>query len=220
MTPSQQQKREIHHPQQAVQQKAHKAQLLWIVLGLSLGLFLAELGVGLWSRSLSLLAAAGHMLSDVLTVGIALVAIWLTKRTSQDPDNVNSQSAETWAALINGLILTTVAAFIGWEAVVHFQTPEPVEELPMLGMAVLALLVKGLSASLLYENSHDDLNVRGVFLHAVADTVSFLGVIFAALAIYYLDWLWADAIASLLIAIFIGFNALLLVRDSVKSLAS
>ncbi len=197
---------------------SQKRRLLWIVFGLRSGLFLAELTTGLWTHSLSLLAVSGHMLVDVLTIGVALIATWFAERSFKDETTFDSFQVEAWAALINGLILMGIAVLIAWKVVERFQAPESVEGLPLLMMAALGVVVKGVNASLLYSDSHHDLNLRGVFLHAIADTASSVSLILAALAVFYLNWLWADAASSLLVACLMMLSALLLVRDSLRVL--
>lgn len=188
-------------------------QLLWIVLGLRIGFFLIELGVGIWSHSLSLLAGAGHLFSDLLTLGLTLVAAWLVQHQSLDPTAWKYKRLEAWVALLNGVSLGAIALLIDWEAVKHLQNPEPILGLPVLLVAGLSLVINGLSVQLLYPHSHHDLNFRGVLLHGVADAASSISVILAALAIYFFNWLWADAAASLLVALFIGISAISLLRD-------
>lgn len=196
-----------------------KRRLLWIVFGMRSGLFLAELVTGLWTHSLSLLAVSGHMLVDVLTIGVALIATWLAERSFKDEIPFDQERVEAWAALINGLLLMGIAAVVAWEVVKRFYSPEPVAGLPMLMMAGLGFVVKGVNASLLYSDSHHDLNLRGVFLHAIADAASSVSLILAASAVFYLGWLWADAASSLLVASLMTLSALLLIRDSLRILS-
>ena len=191
-----------------------KIQLLGTVLGLRSSLFLLELGVGLWTHSLSLLAIAGHMLSDMFAIVLALVAAWLAQ---QFP--ARYQRVEVWAALLNSLGLMAIAAFVVWESTRHLQTPGPVLGLPMLIVAVLSLAINSLNMSLLHKGSHHDLNLRGAFLHVVADAASSIGLILAALAIYFCNWLWADAVVGLLIAILLFLSGLSLVGDSLRTLS-
>lgn len=193
-----------------------KVKLLWIVLGLRISLFLVELGTGLWTHSLSLLAGSGHMLLDVITLGLALMAAWLAQRPSTGQATFGHQRVEILVALGNGLGLMAIAAWIAWEAVGRFQTPEPVLGLPMLVVAGLVLGVNSLSISLLHSDSQYDLNLRGVLLHVAADAASSFGVILAALVIYWCNWLWADAAASLLVASLLSLSALPLVWDSLR----
>ncbi|RUT14185.1 hypothetical protein DSM107010_06680 [Chroococcidiopsis cubana SAG 39.79] len=98
-------------------QGTQKIKLLWIVLGLRIGLFLVELGVGLWSHSLSLVASAGHLFSDLLALGLTLLAAWLAQRPAV------YQRLEILVALLNGLGLMAIAAWIAWQAISRFQTP-------------------------------------------------------------------------------------------------
>lgn len=193
-----------------------KVKLLWIVLGLRISLFLVELGTGLWTHSLSLLAGSGHMLLDVITLGLALMAAWLAQRPSTGQATFGHQRVEILVALVNGLGLMAIAAWIAWEAVGRFQTPEPVLGLPMLVVAGLVLGVNSLNISLLHSDSQYDLNLRGVLLHVAADAASSFGVILAALVIYWRNWLWADAAASLFVASLLSLSALPLVWDSLR----
>ena len=196
-----------------------KRRLLWIVFGMRSGLFLAELVTGLWTHSLSLLAVSGHMLVDVLAIGVALIATWFAERSVKNETTFNSEQVEAWAALINGLILMGIAALIAWKVIERFYSPQPVLGLPMLIMAALGFVVKGVNASLLYSDSHHDLNLRGVFLHAIADAASSVSLILAALAVFYLNWLWVDAASSLLVACLMMLSALLLIKDSLGVLS-
>jgi cobalt-zinc-cadmium efflux system protein len=189
-----------------------------MTLGLLIGFFIAELGTGLWSHSLSLLADAGHLLSDVATLGLTLLASWLAVRPAGGQATFGYRRVEILAALVNGFSLLAIATLIAWEAMARFQAPEPVLGLPMLIGATTGLLVNSLNITLLHQHSHNDLNLRGAFLHVVADAVSSVGVILAALAVYFLDWLWIDPAASLLVAGLTGLSAIPLVRESLEIL--
>jgi cobalt-zinc-cadmium efflux system protein len=94
------------------------------------------------------------MLVDVLTIGIALIAAWFAERSFKDETTLNSEQVGAWAALINGLIVMGIAVLIAWKVVERFYSPEPINGLPMLVMAALGVVVKGVNASLLYEDSH------------------------------------------------------------------
>lgn len=196
-----------------ITQDTRKIQLLGIVLGLRMGFFLIEVGVGIWSHSLSLLAGAGHLLSDLLTLGLTLIAAWLVQHRSQDQNAWKYKRLEAWVALFNGVSLGAIALLIAWEAVKHLQTPEPISSLPVLLVAGLSLVINGLSVQLLHPHSQHDLNFRGILLHGVADAASSISVIIAALAVYFFNWLWADAAASLLVALLIGISGISLLRD-------
>jgi cobalt-zinc-cadmium efflux system protein len=195
-----------------------KTQKLWIAIGLLSSLFVAQLLVGLFSHSLSLLADAGHLFSDVIVLLISLVAAKLAQRPPAGKATFGHRRVEVLAALVNGLGLLAIAVLIAKEAVERFQSPEPVLGLPMLIVAGVGLAVNGINLALLHNHSHDDLNIRGAFLHVVADTAGSLGIILAALLVYCFNWTWVDAVVSLLISCTIGLSTLPLVRESLDVL--
>lgn len=193
--------------------------LLWIVLGLRVVLFLAEVGVGLWVHSLSLLAVAGHMVVDILAIAIALIGAELSKRSPSE-NRLDTCRIDAWAALGNSFLLVGIAIFISWSALQHNQGLEAEAGLPMMAIAALGLFIKGLNATLLYEESQHSLNIRGVFLHAIADATNSISLLLAAVAVFFLHWLWADAIASLLVTLIILVNAFALLRESLSILTA
>lgn len=200
--------------------KTQPLELLWIVLCLRSGLFLAEFITGFRVHSLSLIALSGHLFVDLSAIAIAIVAAWLVDYSPQTKLALNPPQIEAIAALMNGLILLAVAGSILWGIIHNFQASASETSLPMLAIAALGLAVKGINASLLYEESHHNLNVRGVFFHAIADGASFFGLLIAALAIFYLNWVWADTAASFLVVIFMLVSAFSLLRDSCSLLVS
>ncbi len=187
--------------------KTQPLKLLWIVLCLRSGLFWAELITGFRVHSLSLIALSGHLFVDLSAIAIAIAAAWFVKHYSRRKLPLKPPQIEALAALLNGVILLAVATSILWGIIHNFQTSAPEAGLPMLAIAALGLMVKGINASLLYEESHHSLNVRGVFLHTIADGASSLGLLIAALAILYFHWLWADTAASCLVVIFMLVSA-------------
>lgn len=201
------------------QTQQQKIKRLWWVFGLRSGLFLVELGAGLWSHSLSLLAGSGHLFSDLITLGLTLLATWFTqRRTANQTEISQNRRLEAGIALLNGVSLAIVAILLGREAIEHLQNPEPVLGLPLLGAAGLSLVVNGLSVYLLHNDHHHDLNLRGVFLHGVADAASSIGVMVAALAVYFFNWVWVDAAIGLFVALLICLSTISLVTDSLRIL--
>lgn len=195
---------------------AEKLQLLWFVFSLRSSLFFIELGVGFWFGSLSLLAGSGHLFTDMLTLGLTLLAVWLTQHQSSGEANLRYQQVQVGVGLLNGLSLISLAVFTTLEAVKHLHHPEPISGLPTLIVAFLSLVINGLSVDLLHEHSHQDLNLRGVILHGIADASNSISVILATICVYFFNWLWADAVASLLLASFLSVSALFLIRDSLE----
>ncbi|MBW4683868.1 MAG: cation diffusion facilitator family transporter [Komarekiella atlantica HA4396-MV6] len=190
--------------------------ILWIIVVLLTSFFIAEWSVGLWSKSLSLQADAEHILSDITALAISLIASFLAQRPAKSKATFGHQRIEVLAALLNGLILIAIATFIAWEAIQRWQNPATILGLPMLGIAVLGLIVNLFNITLLHPYTHNNLNLRGALLHVIADTASSLGVILAAVAIHFWDWWWADIAISLVVATFTGLSALPLVQESMK----
>lgn len=194
----------------------------------------AELLVGMTSGSLALVAEAGHMASDSFALVLALVATRLAQQPQQSllSDSLVGIAAEgasekppqtTWetgAALVNGLGLVAIALWIGWEAMQRLQSPpDAIASLPMLITAGVGLVVNGINIALLHRGSNHDLNLRGAFLHVLADAMSCIGVIVAAIAVTTLHWVWADGAISLAIAGIILLGAVPLVVSSLSNLS-
>lgn len=194
----------------------------------------AELIVGMNSGSLALVAEAGHMASDSLALVLALVAARLAQQpssgllsdslidiTTNRPSKSPPQTAwETWAALVNGLALMAIALWIAWEAIQRLQSPpDAIASLPMLITAGIGLVVNSINIALLHHESAHDLNLRGAFLHVLADAISCIGVIVAAIVVAMLHWLWADGVISLAVASIILLGAVPLVVKSMQRLS-
>lgn len=195
-----------------------KMRLLWIVLGLRSSLFLFVLMIGFWTHSLSLLASSGDMFSDMVAISLTLGATALAQRPATKMATFGYRRIEILVALLNGLAILAISALTTWEAIGQFQEPDPIRGLPMLITAGVSLVFNSIIIRLLHEESSHDLNLKGAFLRILADTTGSISVILAALGIYYFNWLWADAVASLLVAAFLCISAVPLVMDSLRIL--
>lgn len=206
-------------PTNQLSQQANKVRLLVTALILIGSFSLAELAVGLFSHSLALLADSGHMASDCFAFVLALMATWMAEKRRASNSAPGNHWVEVVAALVNGVGLVAIAFWIGWEAIVRLQSP-PVEilSLPMLATASVGLGVNTINIVLLHKDSHHDLNLRGAFLHVLADAASSVGVILAAIAVWTLHWLWADGVISLLVSGLIIISATSLIVQSLKML--
>ncbi|KJH73073.1 cation diffusion facilitator family transporter [Aliterella atlantica] len=191
-----------------------KTRRLWLSLVMLGSFFVAELVTGLWSGSLALQAEAGHILADLSALGLTLLATHFATQPADKKATFGHQRVEILAALANSIALIAIATFIGWEALTHLKSPEPVMGLPMLIVSTVGLVINGINIALLHEHSHHDLNVRGVFLHMVADAASSVGAMLAALVIYLWGWMWVDGAIALLIACFVIYSALPIVQQS------
>lgn len=198
-----------------------KTQILQLAIGLEISFFAVELGVGLWVHSLSLLADAGHLLSDVAALGVTLIASWMAQSARRRAQYGNGR-IELYAALLNSLSLIILASWVATEAIARIQSPtsSDILSLPMLLTAVVGLGVNGCNAFWLHECSHCDLNFKAAFLHVLSDLFSSVGVILAAIAITWLGWMWADSAISLLVSGLVAISATALLLQSVWMLFS
>jgi cobalt-zinc-cadmium efflux system protein len=191
---------------------------LWIVLALTFLYMLAELIGGWWTGSLALLADAGHMLTDVAALALALAAMWFAMRPATPQKTFGYYRVEILAALVNGVSLVVISVFIFVEAIGRWNAPPDVQSGPMMLVATGGLLVNLLSAWLLRGGHEHDLNVRGAWLHILTDALSSLGAIIAGAVIWRFGWQRADPLISVIIGLLVIVSAWRLVRESVNVL--
>jgi cobalt-zinc-cadmium efflux system protein len=173
----------------------------------------AEVVGGVLSGSLALLADAGHMLTDIVALGLALVAAWSARRPPDPARTYGYQRAEILAAMFNGIALIVMAVFICVEAFDRFREPQAVDFGLMGVVAVGGLIVNAVGAGILHGEQHS-MNLRGAYLHILGDLLGSVGAIVAALLIGVFGWVWADPLTSLIIAGIIVFSAIRLVHDA------
>jgi cobalt-zinc-cadmium efflux system protein len=191
---------------------------LLVVLGLTLVYVVAEVGGGLLTHSLALFADAGHMLADVLGMGMTLAAIRFAQRPATSEKTYGFYRTEILAALVNSLILIGVSAYILLEAWQRLGGPPEVDALPMLMVACGGLVVTLVGVKLLHAGSEESLNVRGAFLEVLGDLFGAVGTIGAALVLLLTGWPYADIVASVLIGVLILPRAWGLLRNVVDVL--
>lgn len=197
---------------------AHGTGRLRIALFLTASFMVAELAGGLLSNSLALLADAGHMLTDTAALALSLFVAWFSRRPATPEKSYGYRRWEILAAFINGGVLLLVSAWIIWEALLRLRSPEPVDSGIMFGVAVGGLVVNLAAAAVLHPASQGSLNVRGAYLHVVADMLGSVGALAAALLVRYTGWLAADPVASLFVTALVVRSAWRLVRESVDVL--
>ncbi len=191
---------------------------LTIALALTATFLIAEVVGAFVSNSLALLADAGHMLTDVGALGLSLFVVWISRRPATPEKTFGYWRWEILAAFLNGAALLLASAGIVWEAVQRLRAPEPVAGGTMLAVAVGGLLVNIAAAWVLHPSSERSLNLRGAYLHVLADLLGSVATVAAALAIGTTGWLLADPIASILVTLLIIRGAWRLVRESVDVL--
>jgi cobalt-zinc-cadmium efflux system protein len=173
------------------------------VLGLT-GLFvLVEVFGAIWTSSLALAADAGHMLTDVGGLALALFAVWIAGRPPTPAKTFGYYRVEILAALVNALVLLVIAGVILTEAYRRLFAPPPIIAVPMLAIAALGLGVNLFSAWLLRASATESLNVRGAYLEVMADALASVGVLVAAAVVILTGWTLIDPLISAAIALFI-----------------
>jgi cobalt-zinc-cadmium efflux system protein len=191
---------------------------LWIALGVSLLIVTVEVVGGVLGRSLALLGDSAHVLTDVLTVGIAILTLRLGRMRHTPRRTFGYHRAEIFAALVNGSTLIGVALLIIYQAFQRLQQPPTVQGPLVLAVASVGLLGNLVMAGLLAPNRKTSLNVKGAFLHALSDTLSSFAVIVSSLIIIFTGYNDVDPIVAALIGLLIIRSAYGLVRDSTNIL--
>ena len=173
------------------------------------GFFVVEAVAGFLTNSLALLSDAGHMLTDVIGIGMALAAIQLASRFASRSNGVRSSHTfglyrlEILAAFVNALLLFGVAIWVLIEAVRRLFGESEVLGVPMLVVAVLGLAANLVAFSLLREGSKESLNIEGAYLEILADTIGSVGVIAAAVLLEIFGWSWIDPVIGAAIGLWI-----------------
>ena len=202
-----------HGPPRAEQARA----LRWAML-LAAVYMVAEIVGGIWTGSLALLADAGHMVSDVAALAFSLFAIWMAQRPAGAQRTYGYLRSEILAALLQGVALIGVCVWICIEAFERLQQPTEILALPMALIAFGGLVVNALALWMLNQGRHDNLNIRGAWLHVMADALGSCAAIAAGLTVWAFGWRYADPIASLIIAALVVRSSWSLIRESVDVL--
>jgi cobalt-zinc-cadmium efflux system protein len=196
----------------------YRTRMLW-AFGLILVFFVIEVAAGLLTNSLALLSDAGHMLTDVIGLGMALAAIHLAAAGRPQPQrSFGVYRLEILAALANAVLLFAVAVYVLYEAVRRFQQPPEVLGVPLLVVAIAGLIVNLVAFFLLRQGSKDSLNVQGAYLEVFADTLGSIGVIIAAIVLATTGWPYVDPIVAAGIGLFILPRTWRLGREALRIL--
>ena len=204
------------HPHERTRGESRRA--LALVLMLTAGYTVVEIVGGLLTGSLALLADAGHMLSDNLSLGLALFAAWLAGRPATPERSFGYQRAEILAALFNGVTLVAISIWIFVEAYSRLREPPEIPGSPLLAIAALGFLVNVAGAVILSRSAGENLNAQGALRHVIADVLGSIGVMVAALVIILTGWRYADPLVSVAIGLLILASSWSLLRDSTNIL--
>jgi len=175
-----------------------------------------EFGAGLWADSTALMADAGHNLSDVLGLAMAGGAAWLARRAAGPKRTYGYGKATVLAALGNALLLIFACGAIAFEAIRRLAEPAPVASGVIMIVAGIGFFINLGTALLFMKDQHKDLNVRGAYLHMMADAAVSLGVVVAGAVILLTGWAVIDALVSLGIVVVIMIGTWSLLKDSVN----
>jgi cobalt-zinc-cadmium efflux system protein len=177
-----------------------------------------EVAGAFWTGSLALLADAGHMLTDVGGLGLALFATWLAARPPTPEKTYGYYRVEVLAAFVNALVLLAVSAFILYEAYQRFLAPPAVLGGPMLAVAVAGLLANVAGMWLLHAGASESLNIKGAYLEVLSDALGSVGVVVAAVIVLTTGWHLADPLIGAGIGLFIIPRTWGLLRQAVNIL--
>ncbi|WP_322515029.1 cation diffusion facilitator family transporter [Rhodopseudomonas palustris] len=185
-----------------------------IGIGLNIGFVIVEAVFGWLGNSMALLADAGHNLSDVLGLAVAWVAAELSKRPPSARFTYGLRGSSILAALFNAVFLLLAVGAIGWEAILRLFNPEPVAGVTMMIVAGVGIVINAATAWLFFAGRHSDLNIRGAYLHMVADAGVSAAVVIAGVVILFSGWTWIDPAVSLVVVGVIVWGTWGLLRDS------
>ena len=188
---------------------------LAIVFGLTSFYLIVEVIGGFWTGSLALLADAGHMLTDVAGVGLALLAIWFAEKPASPERTYGYYRVEILAALTNAVVLILISLYILYEAYERFKNPPAVESAAMLGVAAIGLVINLIGVYVLRSGSTESLNMKGAYFEVLSDMLTSIGVIIAGIIMLTTGWYYADPIISAGIGLFILPRTWALLKDAV-----
>ncbi len=187
---------------------------LAIGIALNLSFVVVEWVFGVMANSLALLADATHNLGDVL----GLVLAWIAARLSQRPPSrrftYGLGASSILAALANGLLLVLVTGGLVWEAVLRLQNPQPLQGAIVIWVALAGVAVNGATAWLLHRGHEHDLNMKGAYLHMLADAAVSVAVAVAGAVVLLTGWSWLDPAITIVVGLVIVAGARGLLRDS------
>ncbi|MBZ5201952.1 cation transporter [Planomicrobium chinense] len=184
-------------------------------------LFMAAEAIGgFLTNSLALIADAGHMLSDSISLLVGFLAFTVGEKAASQAKTYGYKRFEILAAVFNGVSLVAIAAYIFYEASRRFADPPEVASGGMLAIAVVGLLVNVLVAWILMRggDTKENLNMRAAFLHVLGDLLGSVGAILAALLILYFDWAWADPLASVIVAVLVLISGWRVTKEAIHVL--
>lgn len=173
-----------------------------------------EVAAGFYSQSLALLADAGHMLTDTVSLGLAWAAIRISRRPADHLRSYGYDRVQVLAAFLNGVTLIAISVWIVAEAAMRLVNPVTVQGQPMFVVALIGLGVNIAAFAILHGGAKENLNMRGALIHVLGDLLGSVAAIVAALVILWTGWMQADPLLSALVAVLILRGAWQITRQS------
>ena len=205
-----------HHHHHVATDNGQMRKILWAAIILNLLFVGIEAGVGLWQNSLSLLSDAGHNLSDVFSLVLVVVGLHLVQVHSNEHYTYGYKKSTILISLANAILLLVAVGVIMAESVHKLREPAAIDGSVISWTAGMGILINGLTTLLLMRGQKGDINIRGAFLHMVADTLVSIGVVVSGIVIKHTGWFIIDPIISIVIAIVILISTWELLRDSMR----
>ena len=193
-----------HHDHSSHEHIPQDKKILALSFAIITGFMIVEFVGGYWFNSLALMADAGHMANDSLSLFLALLALFL------------SAQKQRYIALLNSGSLIVVALMILVEAIQRWQNPIEMMALPMLGVASLGLLVNLFVAKMMLSSDHDNLNIKAAYLHVLTDLFGSIIAILSGISAYFLGWLWVDPLASMILSVLVLKSGIATFRLALK----
>jgi cobalt-zinc-cadmium efflux system protein len=191
--------------------------LRWVIV-ITAVMMIGEVIGGLLTNSLALISDAGHMLTHLFALAMALIAVRIAARPTDEVRTFGYYRAEILAALFNALTIILIVAYIFYGAVRQLMTPEPIRAREMFIIAALGLAANLAGAFILHGVSGQDINLRGAFVHLLSDTISSIAIVVGGVVILYTGWFWIDTLLSLIIGGVVLAWGLKLLADSLHIL--
>ncbi len=194
----------------------HSTKNIFITVLLNLLITVGEVIGGLLSGSVSLLTDATHNFSDVL----ALILSWIAKKVSIKERTLKQtfgfKRAEIFAAFINSLSLLIISFFLIFEAIQRFFKPAEISSMIVVWLAAASILLNGVSVLLINKEAKESMNMKSAYLHLFTDMMTSIAVLIGGLLMKFFGWYWFDAVLSLLIAGYLIYNSVAILRDAAK----
>ncbi len=205
-----------HHHHSHGMPEENKGAMYILGILLNVAFVLAEFAMGMYHSSMGLLSDAGHNLSDVGSLAISMVAFLLAKRHSTKYFTYGYRKATIHASLLNAVILLVAVGAIVVECIQKLMHPASVDGLPIIITAGAGILVNGATALLFVKGKEKDLNVKGAYLHMLADTLVSIGVVISGIVIMFTGWTILDPVIGLAIAIVILLAGWGMLKESLR----